>query len=213
MVDGEVTQGHTPARIRWAYPVVNVILVGVILGTIAFWSAGRLSWRPNSPAALTFRYTVTCALIAAACLVLMLLAHGVAARTAAVLKWPSVLFVLTYLVLQASGVPMARLTGSDIVRVQVVNESGKSIQYLDLFGRGDQVRLDNIPTGGSTVAVFRGRERDDRARDRYSNRVGVSWHIDGRWRERMLVGEAVRIGERMTIVFPAADSVLIAERH
>jgi hypothetical protein len=149
------------------------------------------------------------ALIAGAFLALVLLVHAVAARTVAFLKWPFVLFVLTYLVVQSADPLVDRFTGRDTVQLHVLNESGHTIERLDVFGRGDLVSIDSLPAGSRATRAFRGRLNNYGARDYYTNRVSVAWYSGGRWRERVLVHEDVVIHDSMVIVIPALDSALI----
>jgi hypothetical protein len=92
----------------------------------------------------------------------------------------------------------------------VLNESGELIEQVDVFGRGDHVRIDSIPADSAAARLYRGRLNNYRARDPYTNRVAITWYAAGRWRERVLVSEWVVIGDGMVVVFPTLDSVMIA---
>ena len=117
-----------------------------MLGAIAVWVTEGLSSKPASSAGWTFGILFTYAIIVAGLLLPVLLVHAVAARTIAFLKWPFVLFVLTYLiVISASDIMLTRLTGSDTVRLHVLNESGELIDRVTIFGRGESIRIDSIP--------------------------------------------------------------------
>jgi hypothetical protein len=198
----------TPVVVSWAYLTANAIFVGAMLSTIAYWALGSSN---TSAAVWTFSYVLLYSLIVAVVLVLVLLVHALTAGTIAFLKWPFVLFVLTYLVLSVNDMVSDRLTGRDTVQLYLQNESGESLTYLTVFGRGESARIDSIPAASGVAVSYRGRKNNDRARDGFSNRVGVSWVAGGRRRERILVGEAVGIGDSLIIVFPAPDSVLIAD--
>ena len=211
MPDSEATGPRTPGVVGWAYRIVNGIFVGAMLSVIAFWVMEGLGKDTlNSTAAWVTAYALVFGLMVALVLVVVLLVHAVAAGTTAFLKWPFVLFVLTVLSLSVNEVVYDRLGGRDTVRLHLLNESGGTITWLDVFGRGESVRIDSIPDASRVVVSYRGRKINYRTRDEFSNRIGVNWVAAGRQRERILVDQWTVIPDSLIIVFPAPDSVLLA---
>jgi hypothetical protein len=167
----------------------------------------------NSTAAWITAYATVFGLMVAFVLVVVLLVHAVKARTVALLEWPFVLFALLFLSASVNQAVYDRLGGRDTVQLRLLNESGGSIMWLDVFGRGESVRIDSIPDASSVVVAYRGRKINYRTRDRFSNRISVNWIVAGRQRERILVDQWSVVPESLLIVFPAPDSVLIAPRR
>lgn len=211
MADSDLTGRRTPIIIQGAYRTVNGIFVSVVLSVIAFWVIEGLGKDTlNSPAAWIVAYATVFGLMVAFVLVVVLLVHAVEARTIAFLKWPFVLFVQTFLSLSVNEVVYDRLGGRDTVQLHLLNESGGSITWLDVFGRGENIRIDSIPDASGVVVAYRGRKVNYRTRDGFSNRISVNWVAAGRQREQILVDQWSVVPDSLTIVFPAPDSVLIA---
>ncbi len=121
MHHGERQLSATPAVVRWAHRIVNGIFIAGILGLIALLvRAGFDAENPNDSVAWGLGLLFVYAMMAAGLLLVILLVHSVVARTLLYLKWPFVLFTLTYLVLTSSrDLVLPRLTGSDTVRLRV----------------------------------------------------------------------------------------------
>jgi len=191
---------------------VNGIFIAGILGLIALLvRAGFAAENPNDSVAWGFGFLFVYAMMAAGLLLVILLVHSVVARTLLYLKWPFVLFTLTYLVLTSSrDLVLPRLTGSDTVRLRVENRTGVTIDKLAIFGRGAHLGFDRLRADSAKVAAFRGRKLNFQAGDPYSNRVWATWYAGGQWRERLIVGQSRVIGDSMIIQFPTLDSVTVA---
>lgn len=210
MTDSNLPERPTHSGVRWAYRTVNAIFVSALVGTLVFWLIAESDGEAAaSTAAWICGHILRYSLIVAAALSLWLLAHAIAARTLAFIKWPFVLCVLTVSLLSVNREWTDQLLQHDIVRLHMQNESGGSIVFIDVFGRAETLRVDSISSGSEVVARFRGRDLDRRTRDKPSNRIGVSWKAGGKWHERLLVDEDVVIGDSLIIIFAAPDSVRI----
>ena len=202
----------TPADIRWAYRIVNGLFVFGILGLIAMLVRASFSARsPNDAVAWAFAYLFVFAMMVAGLLVIGLLVHAVATRSVHHLKWPFLLFTLTYLVMTTGeDFVLPRLTGSDTVRLRVVNATGERIERVEFYGRGAYRALGGLSADTATVTTFRGREINFQAGDPYSNCVSFAWYAGGRRRDHVIIDRSRVIGDSMGVYFHTPDSVTLA---
>jgi hypothetical protein len=210
---GEQQTDAHPVVIRWAHKIVNAIFIIGILGLIAsLMQAGFTATNPTHTTwAWAFAYYFVFSLMAAVLFVALLLIHSISARTLIYLKWPFVLFTLTYLVLKSSrDFVLPRLTGSDTFHVRVFNGSAETIDIVEIFGRGNHVTFEGLRADSIKSAAYRGREINFQAGDPYSNRVRVFWYAGGKWREQGLVDGSTMIGDSIVVVFRTSDSVALA---
>ena len=212
MSHDEPPVSETPAVVQWVYRIVNGLFTFGILGLIAVLMRASFSAKsPNDAVAYAFANLFVFAMMTAGLLVLVLLVHAVESRSVRYLKWPFLLFTLTYLVMTTGNdLVLPRLTGSDTVRLRVVNAAGETIEHVEFHGRGAYRALRRLPSGTATVTTFRGREINFQAGDPYSNCVSVAWNAGGRRRDRVIVDRSRVIGDSMIVHFHAPDSMTVA---
>ena len=191
----------------WFHRVLNGLIVLSVLSVIVVTVLHGISGYDYQDLAWTLGYLIGYSLLIIAAGMIAVGIHAVATRSLKFTKWPFMLFSLMYIVLLVSRDVRPMLSLSNTFHIRVENRSGALLPDVHVFGRGDEVRFENLAAESSAVGIHRGREIDYSDRDSYSNRISVIWYDGMRWRERQIVDRYRVVGDSIVVIISSGDSV------
>jgi hypothetical protein len=128
-------------------------------------------------------------------------------RQLKVLRWSFVWLSIFFILLVFFGNIRRQYYWHGSIPISVENRSGMAIDFLQVYGRHDNLELQDLQNGQTIDSVFYGHAIDYDARNSFENRIYMRFQAKGKWHDHIVAGKWVYFNNSLLIRIHAPDSV------